>query len=573
MTNTKYPRTTLPPELQDFRRFLYLTWQGLGLPDPTPRQYEIAWTLQHGTKRQIICALRGIGKSWIAAAFAMWCLAQDPTINVLILSASKQRADDFVQFCYRLMELPHIEHLKPRPGQRASTVAFDVHGAAASHAPSLRSQGITGQITGGRADVIIPDDIEVPTNSWTATMREKLAHLVTEFEAIIKPDPSGVWGIIAYLGTPHTQESLYWHLVDAGYSMCMWPAQYPADVSVYRGMLAPKIAEELLEDESLVGQPTDTRFDEEELRKREAAMGRTAFLMQFLLNTELSDEERYPLKLRDLSVMDLDAKAGPERVIYASSPEYTDGELPNMGFRSDRWQKPVDIGGNWVPYEEVIMSIDPSGRGADECAYVVLARLAGALFLLDWGGHLDGYSEETLTKLAKTAYQFKVSRIVSESNYGDGMWGRLFRPYLDRYHAKCAFTEEKVTGRKEDRMLDILEPLWQQHRIVVNRGRVQSEITELERRDNPGANASYNLFAQATHLCREKDALRHDDRLDALSLAAWWFSESLARSQDDEYALRLEEAFDKSLEEFIDAYDSKRGLSRSEEGWLQSGLS
>ena len=142
-----YPRCTLPEELQDFRRFLYLTWIDLGLPAPTQRQYDIAWTLQHGDKRQIICALRGIGKSWIAAAYSMWCLAMDPTLNILVLSASKQRADDFVQFCYRLMELDHIQHLKPRPGQRASSIAFDVNGATASHAPSLRSQGITGQIT------------------------------------------------------------------------------------------------------------------------------------------------------------------------------------------------------------------------------------------------------------------------------------------------------------------------------------------------------------------------------------------------------------------------------------------
>ena len=343
------------------------------------------------------------------------------------------------------------------------------------------------------------------------------------------------------------------------------------DVTLYRGMLAPKIVEELLESPELVGEPTDARFGEDELIHREASMGRTAFLMQYLLNTELSDEERYPLKLRDLVVMDLDDKHGPERVIYASGPDYTDIELPNMGFRSDRWQKPVDIGGNWVKYEEVICAIDPSGRGADECAYVVVAKLAGALFVLDWGGYLDGYSEDTLTCLAQTAYQYGVNRIVAEANYGDGMWTRLFRPYLERYHARCTISEEKVTGRKEDRMLDILEPLWQQHRIVVNRGRVQSEIDELERRNNPGANASYNLFSQATHLCREQGALAHDDRLDALALAAWWYSESLVRSQNQEYEKRMEDAFDKSLKDFSDAYDKMRGPSQ-EAGWLSSGL-
>ncbi len=559
-----HSRSTLPESLHDFRNFLFLTWTALGLPEPTTRQYEIAWTLQHGSKRQIICALRGIGKSWIAATFAMWCLAMDPTVNVLVLSASKQRADDFVQFCYKLMDLDHIKHLRPRQDQRSSTIAFDVNGAPAAHAPSLRSQGITGQITGGRADVILPDDIEVPTNSWTTAQREKLAHLVTEFEAILKPNTP--WGIIAYLGTPHTQESLYWHLLGAGYAMRMWPARYPEDPTTYRGMLAPSIAEELLKDPQLIGQPTDQRFGEEELQIREASMGSTAFLMQFMLNTELSDEERYPLKLRDIMVMDLDDKNGPERVIYTSTPELVDAELPNMGFRSDRWQRPLDLGGKWVPYEHVVCSIDPSGRGADECAYTIIGKLAGALFVLDWGGFLDGYSEDTLSSLAQIAARYNVKTIVAEANYGDGMWGRLFRPYLDRWAAKCSFEETKVAGRKEDRVLDVLEPLWQQHRIVFNRGRVLSEIRELERRDNPGAALSYNLFNQATHLCRERDALKHDDRLDALSLGVRWFSESLARSQDQEYESRLEKAFDKSIEQFL----KSAGAAQHEQGWLSS---
>jgi len=556
-----FPRTTLPEELHDFRNFLYLTWKALGLPEPTKRQYEIAYWLQHGDKRQITCALRGLGKSWIAAAFSMWCLSMDPWLNILVISASKQRADDFVQFCHRLMELDHISHLKPGPNQRSSTVAFDVAGAPASHAPSLRSQGITGQITGGRADVIIPDDIEVPTNSWTQTMREKLAHLVTEFEAILKPNSD--WGRICYLGTPHTQESLYWHLMESGYAMRMWPARFPEDVSLYRGLLAPSIAEELLIEPGLVGQPTDTRFSEEELQKREAAMGRTAFQMQFLLNTTLSDEERYPLKLRDLVAMDLDDRTAPERVIYTSGEDRIDKELPNMGFRSDRWQRPMDLMGNWIPYESVGLFIDPSGKGADECAYVVLARLAGMIYLLDWGGFLDGYSPETLTSLAQIGQRYRVDQMVAEGNYGNGMWGKLFMPYLTRIHP-CSFEEIHVTGRKEDRIIDILEPLWQQHRLAVNRGRVLSEIRELERRDNPGAALAYNLFNQATHICRDTDALKHDDRLDALALGASWFASSLAMDQDQEYARLQEEAFDKSIEEFLEA----SGQRSQEKTWL-----
>ena len=566
-----YPRSTLPAELHDFRNFLYVVWNAIGLPDPTPLQYEVAQWLQFGPDRSITCALRGLGKSFVAVTYGMWCLGMDPTINVLIVSASKEKADDNVQFAYRLLELEILEHLKPRKelGERSRATSFDVRGADISQAPSLRSKGITGQITGSRADVIIPDDIEVPTNSWTQTMRDKLAHMVTEFEAVIKPDPTGTWGRIAYLGTPHTAESLYWHLTEQGYGMRMWPAQYPEDIAIYRGFLAPGIAGRLLDDPGLAGEATDTRFPLHDLQERRASMGNTAYQMQFMLNSDLSDEQRYPLKLKDCILMDVDDAAAPERVIYAGTLDYHDGEVPNMGFRSDRWQKPMSIMGSWEKFEEILMAVDPSGRGKDECAYVVVARLAGQLYLLDWGGFLDGYDEQTLTRLASIAARYKVGRIIAEGNFGDGMWGRLFGPYILRSGHQAHFEEVTVHGRKEDRILDILEPLFQQHRFVVNRSRVLSEIEELQARDDGATGGTYNLFSQATHICREPGALKHDDRLDALATAALHIGESLSLSPNQEFAQRKNEAYEASIQEFMDGWDEQHGRPIQEETWLE----
>ena len=55
--------------LVDFRNFLFLCWKQLGLPDPTPVQYDIAEYIQHGPKRRVIQAFRGVGKSWITSAY------------------------------------------------------------------------------------------------------------------------------------------------------------------------------------------------------------------------------------------------------------------------------------------------------------------------------------------------------------------------------------------------------------------------------------------------------------------------------------------------------------------------
>ena len=198
--------------LSDFRKFLFVIWKHLHLPDPTPVQYDIAYNLQHGDKRMIIEAFRGVGKSWVTSAYVVWLLYMNPQLNILVVSASKTRADDFTTFTLRLInEMPILQHLIPHSDQRQSKISFDVGPANASHAPSVKSVGISGQLAGSRADVIVADDIEVPNNSMTQGMRDKLSEAVKEFDAILKPD-----GRIIYLGTPQNQESLYNKLPDRG---------------------------------------------------------------------------------------------------------------------------------------------------------------------------------------------------------------------------------------------------------------------------------------------------------------------------------------------------------------------
>ena len=143
-------------KISDFRNFLYIAWKHLKLPEPTDIQYDIADYLQHGSQRQIISAFRGCGKSWITSAYVLWRLLLDPQLNILVVSASKNRADDFSTFCLRLLhEMPILNHLYPKESQRQSKISFDVAPALASHQPSVKSLGITSQLTGSRADLIL----------------------------------------------------------------------------------------------------------------------------------------------------------------------------------------------------------------------------------------------------------------------------------------------------------------------------------------------------------------------------------------------------------------------------------
>jgi hypothetical protein len=130
-----------------------------------------------------------LGKSWIAAAFVLWTLWNDRDKKILVVSASKQRADDFTIFTQKcILEFEWLAHMRPvDDDQRWSRVSFDVAGCRPAQSPSVKSVGITGQLTGSRADLIIFDDVEVPANSATDLMREKLLQLVTEGESVLHP--------------------------------------------------------------------------------------------------------------------------------------------------------------------------------------------------------------------------------------------------------------------------------------------------------------------------------------------------------------------------------------------------
>lgn len=268
----------VPDELKDFRNFLFVAWKHLGLPDPTPIQYDIAQYLQDGPRRRMVQAFRGVGKSWITSAFVLWTLLNDPDKKILVVSASKNRADDFSTFCHRLVvEMPCLKHLAPADDQRTSKLSWDVGPARAAHSPSCKSVGITGQLTGSRADLIVADDVEVPGNSSTVTSRLKLSEAVREFEAIIKPEV----GEVVFLGTPQSQESIYTELSSRQYDVRIYPARIPEDPAIYEGALAPYI----LGMSRASGSATDPeRFSDEELFDREAAYGRTGFQLQFQLD-------------------------------------------------------------------------------------------------------------------------------------------------------------------------------------------------------------------------------------------------------------------------------------------------
>ena len=150
---------TQNPLADDFRNFLFLIWKHLNLPHPTEAQYQIAEFMQHGYpehydpkvgRADVVRAFRGVGKSYIAAAYSLWCLYRDPkNEKILVVSASSVKAKEFVsQAKGILMTFDLLRFLRPQEDQRNSFDRFDVRQASLSQSPSLKAAPYDGVETG-----------------------------------------------------------------------------------------------------------------------------------------------------------------------------------------------------------------------------------------------------------------------------------------------------------------------------------------------------------------------------------------------------------------------------------------
>ena len=547
------PRFTGEELLNDFRKFTIYTWWYLNHPKPTRMQLEIASFLQEGHSRMQLQALRGIGKTWLTGAFVVWRLLRNPNERVMIVSQTGGHAEQIAIFIRRIISLlPATQHLEPRTDQRDSTLAFEVNGCEVAVQPSVKAVGITGQLQGNRASLLISDDVEGQVNSATEQMRAKLRSATAEYEAILQTTEDAQ---VIVLGTPQSAESIYNGFRQDGYITRIFPARYPEDASVYQGCLAEYIVRALEKDRELVGKPIDARFTEEELTRREQRYGRAGFKLQFMLDTSLSDAERYPLKLSDLIVTSLDKHEAPNKIIHSKDLRDRLQNLQNIGFSGDGFYAPSFVAPEYAEYNGVYMGIDPSGRGKDATGYAVVAHSLGKLFLLDAGGVKGGYDQEALIKLAQIAKEYKVNKVYVEENFGDGMFSTLLKPVLNALWPVMV-EEIKNSKQKELRIIDTLEPVMSGHRLVVDRGLVERDLRFAL---SDPKNISYSLFHQMTHITKDRGSLLHDDVLDVLAMVVSQWMRVLVQDPSDALELYNKHRLDKYREDMVNRHKKPSG--------------
>lgn len=506
---------------KDPRNLMQRVWELCiaGSPKPSAIQNDmLMYVTKYSDKLSMIQAFRGCGKSYIATLAAVWFLIHNPDAQIMIVSAASEKAKENASFIHKILsEVPELNYLQPRPDQRNSMLKFDISLAKPAQSASVFCSGIAGQIEGKRADVIIADDIEVESNSITREKREWLMSRTNEFISILKADTDRMDTKVMMLGTPQTQESIYAALINSpGYDCRIYPLMRPTDeelTDIYGGNIAPFVLSHSEKEGDYV---EGTHFTREDMERKAATTTPSYFRLHFMLDCTLSDEHRYPLKVKDLIIRDNDREVCPEKLVWASSEDLS-LNIPCLGFNSDRFFKPMKEIGEYVKYDACIMAIDISGKGSDETGYACVAMRNGYLYVTDFGGVKAGYSEDTLKLLAQIAKKNNATRILMESNFGGGMGAQLLRPVLNKIHP-CTIEDIHNTKQKELRIIDTIEPVLNRHRLVLDKQGLIEDYRKNEKTPD------YSLIYQMAHITRERGSLIHDDRLDALAMAVSYWS-------------------------------------------------
>ena len=512
----------------------------------TEIQADIGAYIEHGPDSLMVQAQRSQAKTTIAAAYCIYALIHNPRLRILIISAGGSQASDISTLIVRLiMSLPVLACLRPdrNAGDRSSTDAFDVHHSlkGTDKSPSVKCMGITANMQGNRADLLLADDIESAKNGSTATQRAQLLHLTKDFSSIVQK------GRIIWLGTPQSSDSIYNSLPARGVAVRIWPGRYPTadQLKHYGTYLAPLITRRLEANPSLQsgggllgdqGQPLDPiLLDEGALQYKERDQGAAYFQLQHMLNTALMDSLRYPLKPELLVRLNGAGINFPLRVIRGMEKshiiECLSADYPFI------MREPHDLSRETAPLQNIWAYVDPAAGGVngDETAYAIGGFLNGNIFVLSVGGIPGGYELTKLETLADRIAAWSPSGVIIEKNMGFGAFSAVFSPIMRNVLPEVAIEDDLVSGQKELRIINTLAPVMGRGALVFTPDAIE-EDNRCCMAHAPALRQTYSVFFQLAKLSQQRNALVHDDRADALEGLVRKFQATLIKNQEHEIA-------------------------------------
>jgi hypothetical protein len=534
--------------------------------DLSDMQANIAEYMQDGPRLRMVMAQRGEAKTTLAALYAIWRIIHRPSTRVLIISAGEQNSSDTATLIVRLiMNWSILECLRPdrTAGDRTSTENFDIHFAlkGLDRSPSIACAGITSNLPGRRADLLIPDDIESNKNGLTVTQRMQIVQLSKEFSSIC------THGDILYLGTPQSKDSVYNTLQGRGFEIRIWPGRFPSlyinkdgeevdEADKYQDRLAPYVRNLMLKFPNLRtgggidgtrGQAADPqRYDNAALIEKELDKGPEDFQLQYMLDTSLVDAQRQQLRLSDLVVANFSPELLPEIIGWQAAAKYEVAlgqEFP-VSMAKLYYAVPTDC--HFVAPKDVFMFIDPAGGGSDELGYGIGCALGPYVHVLEVAGLKGGLTPTNEDALCNAMRRNKVDRIKVESNMGHGLFEINLRAILgqpknaDIAHLAACITGEYSTGQKEKRIIDSLVSPMQRHRVIVHT-RVFEYDDICNKQHGQEVRKQYSLWYQLANITTDRNSLTHDDRLECMAGVVREFKHVLDQDEHKAAATRATE--------------------------------
>ncbi|MCO6419102.1 phage terminase large subunit [Siccirubricoccus sp. KC 17139] len=410
----------------DFLEFVWI-WNHVQNQDtPLPHRRIARWLQarqEAGDRRLLLMAFRGCGKSTLVGLYCAWRLLLAPETRILVLAADQPLAVKMVAQVRRILERhPLCRPLLPEGPENWAMDRFTVARDAVLRDPSMLAQGLGGNITGARADLIICDDVEVAGNCDTPAKREELRARLSEIEFVIVPG-----GTVLFIGTPHCAETLYLH-----------PLQGEAFLAGYRRFTLPLL-------DAAGNSAWPERFDAAAIEALRSRVGPHRFARQMLLQ----------------AVAEAALRLDPALLIrYAEEPEYREAsgraQLLLLGRRL------VSGGGFWDPAFG-----RPPARGVGGDGSVLAATYAdgeGNHFLhrIQWLTHDPDAATDPATQqcraVASLARELLLPVVRVETNGLGRFLPALLRRELARAGAPCTVIEHTSRKAKAERILSALEP-------------------------------------------------------------------------------------------------------------------
>lgn len=181
----------------------------------------IMWWTRGGAKdNQLALLPRAHQKSALIAYRVAWWLTKYPNVTVLYVSATSDLAEAQLKAVKDILTSKRYRALWPdmvnlEEGKRARwtnteiIVDHPLYKEEGVRDPSIKAAGLTTNITGFHADLVVLDDVVVPNNAYTVEGRQKVAALYSQLASIENPGAKE-WVV----GTRYHPKDLYGTLLE-----------------------------------------------------------------------------------------------------------------------------------------------------------------------------------------------------------------------------------------------------------------------------------------------------------------------------------------------------------------------